>query len=50
MEFGALIVVCTPWDGNSKSQGPAGLCVLRVLLEEGAAWWPTPPAVLVQLH
>lgn len=25
MEFGVLIGVSTPWNGNSKSQGPEGL-------------------------
>lgn len=25
MEFGALVVASTPWNGNSKSRGPEGL-------------------------
>lgn len=25
MEFGALVVASTPWNGNGKSRGPKGL-------------------------
>lgn len=42
MEFGVLIGVSTPWNGNSKSQGPEGwaLCV------GGAAIKTGPPALV----